>query len=171
MNEMFLLLGTNLGDKQENLRQAKILISKELGKIIKESSIYQSQAWGFESKDDFLNQIIVLDIKENNKEDEKDCAMNLLNTIHTIESKMGRKRENVEQNRYSSRIIDIDILYIGNKIIDSPTLKIPHKHIQDRKFTLMPLAEIAANFIHPKLQKTNKELLMCCQDNGKVEKI
>lgn len=154
--QLYILLGTNLGDRFQNLLTAKNELEMSLGKITSKSGIYETAAWGITNQPSFLNQVLRI---ETNKSPNKTLKM-----ILNIEAKMGRIRE----QKWGPRLIDIDILYFGNKIIDSENLKIPHPFLQDRKFTLLPLAEIASEFMHPIFKKNNQILLMECEDNSEV---
>lgn len=153
----FILLGGNIGDVLNYFQKSIESISKN-STIVKQSSIVQSKAWGFESDDLFLNQVIEIDTQLTPEE--------LLQNLHLIEQKLGRKRIS---NAYSDRTIDLDILYYGEAIIDNNALTIPHPRLHLRRFTLVPLAEIAPNYIHPILLQSNKQLLAVCQDDAIVE--
>jgi len=159
-NSVFLLIGGNLGDRFKLLSQAKFEIQKEIGQIEKESSIYETAAWGFKSENDFLNQVIMISTDFN--------AIEILKLCQEIENKLGRTRES---EQYASRTMDIDILFYNDEIIDFPELKIPHIQLHKRKFTLEPLSEIAPKFVHPSLSKTMKGLLQECSDKSEVKKI
>ena len=155
-NKVFLLLGSNLGDRFLFLSQAKEAIAKEIGEIKLLSSLYESKAWGVEEQGDFLNQVIVCNSLLS--------AHEVLDCCLSIEKKLGRKRK----LRWGERTIDIDVLYYNDDCIDSERLKVPHPAIQDRRFTLIPLVELDANFVHPVWQKTHKALLENCSDNLEV---
>jgi 2-amino-4-hydroxy-6-hydroxymethyldihydropteridine diphosphokinase len=157
MNKVFLLIGGNLGDRKQNLDLAVFNISKTVGKIKKRSAIYESKAWGKTDQPDFLNQVILLESKNN--------ANEILNKILKIETNMGRNRE----EKWAERLIDIDILFFNDAIIETENLKIPHPLIQERMFALKPMAEIDTNFIHPILNKTISELIENCKDELFVE--
>jgi 2-amino-4-hydroxy-6-hydroxymethyldihydropteridine diphosphokinase len=147
MKGKYLLLGTNLGDQLKNLKQAKDLILRNVGFLIESSSIYQTAPWGIQNQPLFLNQVIRI---------ETDLPpLDLLGAIANIEKEMGRKR----YIKWESRLIDIDILFYDNIIIESDQLTIPHREIQNRRFTLVPMNEIASNEIHPVLKKTIDKLL------------
>ncbi len=160
MNTTFLLLGSNLGDSFENLITATNCISNTVGNVLTQSSIYQSPPWGFEHENYFLNQVLMVETLID--------PQDLLVSILDIETKMGRLRNN---KGYESRIIDIDILFYKEVCIDTANLKIPHPLIEKRRFTLMPLAEIAPKLIHPQLGRNMMELLDNCMDFSDVKKI
>jgi 2-amino-4-hydroxy-6-hydroxymethyldihydropteridine diphosphokinase len=159
VNEIYILLGANLGDPITQLGKARELLKHKLGNLVKESSIYQSEAWGVEDQPVFLNQVLLI-------ETDKSADESLL-ICQNIENELGR----IRKEKWGARLIDIDILYFNSEIIDKPLLKIPHPYIQDRKFTLQPLCEIANSYKHPKLNLTNEQLLLICKDNLEVVKI
>ncbi|MFA8450571.1 MAG: 2-amino-4-hydroxy-6-hydroxymethyldihydropteridine diphosphokinase [Bacteroidales bacterium] len=158
MAKSFLLLGGNQGNRTELIQQAELFITQLTGTIVQKSLIYESEAWGFKAENNFLNSVVEI---ETNLSPEK-----LLETVLGIEDKLGRKRSG---EGYSSRTMDIDILFYDNLIIKTPTLTIPHPRLHLRKFTLLPLAEIAPNYTHPELHKTLELLRLECQDNSKVK--
>ena len=157
MNTCYLLLGGNLGDKEKNLKQAIVLLEQKLGSTAKKSSIFITAAWGNTNQPPFYNQAISINTVLS--------PLDLLKEILKIEEQIGRKRTN---DKWQERIIDIDILFYNNEVIELPELKIPHPFIQDRKFVLIPMNEIAPDFIHPVLKKTIKQLLWECKDNLEV---
>ncbi|HTA61264.1 MAG TPA: 2-amino-4-hydroxy-6-hydroxymethyldihydropteridine diphosphokinase [Bacteroidia bacterium] len=161
MNEVYLCLGGNLGNCLVTFEQVCTLIEQTVGKVKKQSSLYQSQAWGMEGAPDFLNQVIMVETKISEEE--------LLIFLLEIEKKLGRER--TETTMYQSRLIDIDVLFFNKKIIKTKTLEIPHPRLYLRKFVLEPLNEIAPNFIHPVLNKSISELLKLCPDTGQVKKL
>ncbi len=150
MNKCVLLLGGNLGQIQTNFAQATAKIECRIGHIIQKSSIYQSEAWGFESSSLFLNQVIIIETELSPTE--------VLQETQQIESEIGRK-EKTQNLAYSSRLIDIDILFFDSKIIESKDLIIPHPRLHLRNFTLIPLVEVLPQFSHPILKKSLTELL------------
>lgn len=152
-----LLLGTNLGQREQFLATAQEQISQHCGAIIKSSSIYETDSWGFDGAP-FLNQVICVETHL------QPAAM--LEKLQMIEKQLGRKRK--YQKAYLSRTIDIDILYFNHLIIKSPDLEIPHPRLHLRKFTLIPLAETLPEFSHPILAKTHLELLAEVEDICKV---
>jgi len=160
MNKAFLLFGSNIGDAIEHIKAAIIALEKSDCLFISKSSFYETLPWGFESNQVFVNQVSLVETKLS--------AEQLLELILKTEIAMGRVR-NAE--RYSSRNIDIDILYYNNEILEIENLSIPHSRLHLRNFTLIPLAEIAPEYIHPIFNKNNQELLEICEDNLSVEKI
>ncbi len=157
--EIFILLGSNLGDRLENLAHARQEIGRLAGQIITTSSIYKTAAWGNEQQPDFYNQVIKVRSALSPEE--------LLVHVLEIEKKAGR----VRNEKWGPRILDIDILFYGDLILSSDLLTIPHPEIPNRKFTLLPLAEIAPDFTHPVNRKTNNQLLTECTDVLSVEKL
>ncbi len=157
---IYILLGGNTGNVAETFHHATRLLKQRIGNIKTTSSLYTSPSWGFDGPD-FLNQVICFSSALDPEE--------LLMYCLAVEKELGRERK--EQGGYASRSIDIDILYMNQHIIELPSLVIPHPRIQDRRFCLMPLTEIAPSFIHPKLGLTQTELLEKTEDKGRVEKI
>ena len=160
MIKLYLLLGGNLGNKQQVFAEARTRLEKQVGIISAQSAIYETEPWGFESEDLFWNQ--ALELKTTLSPEE------VLKQTQLIELELGRIRK---EKQYNSRIIDIDILFFGDQIIKTANLTVPHPRIQERKFALVPLCEIAADFIHPVLQKSIRELLDECPDQMKVKRI
>ena len=158
---VYLLLGSNIEPRIDYLARARRLVYKELGVVEMESLQYESEPWGFDSDTNFLNQ--VLQIRTNLEANE------LLEKSQQIEQQLGRIAKT--EKGYQSRVIDIDLLYYGDEVISEPALQVPHPQIQFRRFTLIPLAEVAPEMKHPVLKKTNLELLDACQDEGKVWKL
>ena len=156
---IFILLGSNLGDRQEHLDRARLEISRHAGEIVTASSVYKTAAWGNTHQPDFYNQVIEV-------HSSLDPAK-LISETQLIEQKMGRTRN----EKWGARIIDIDILFYGNSVLSGESLTIPHPEIANRRFTLLPLAEIAPDFIHPILKKSVREMLSDCKDNLPVEKV
>ena len=159
MRTAYLLIGGNLGDRKENLSKAVSLINEQCGPLTRASSIYETEAWGITDQPSFLNQALVISTSLN--------ARQLIRRVLKIEEEMGR----VRKEKLGPRIIDIDILLFENEIHDLRFLKIPHPEMQNRRFALVPLAEINPSVQHPVLKKTITELLEECPDNLEVKKI
>ncbi len=159
INSAFLLLGSNMGNREEFLNKAIELIGKQVGFIKKKSSLYNTAAWGKNDQNDFLNQVVFIETNS--------TAQKLLSTILKIEQTLGRKRN----EKWAERTIDIDILYFNREILNSKTLTVPHPLIQDRRFALLPLSEIAPNYVHPVLHKNASALLKVCNDKLEVIKL
>ena len=159
MAEVYLLLGSNLGDRQRFLNEATRLLQERVGTVLKRSSIYETEPWGFSNKNNFLNQVLKFETSLNPYE--------LLKIIKAIETKLGRIRKN---QRYSPRCIDVDILFYNDEVYFSDDLVIPHPRLHDRMFTLVPLNEIAPDYLHPILKKTIKKLVNLCTDKLMVKK-
>lgn len=153
----YLSLGTNQGNKLENLQNAIELIAKKVGCITKIASVYKTASWGFESAD-FYNTCIEVSTHLTPK--------NLMQTLLNIENKLGRTRKNKEG--YSDRPIDIDILLFGNKTIISKNVMVPHPRMLERKFVMIPLVEIAPNVTHPTENKILTECLKNCNDSSEI---
>jgi 2-amino-4-hydroxy-6-hydroxymethyldihydropteridine diphosphokinase len=142
MNNVFLLLGSNLGNRRHFLQEAIKLIEQQVAPVIKISSIYETQSWGKTDAPDYLNQVVVIETAISARE--------VLRQILAIELILGRRRE----EKWGSRTIDIDILFYGTKIINEEGLHVPHPELHKRRFTLEPLAEIAPDLVHPAINKS-----------------
>lgn len=152
MNTAYLLLGTNEGDRLKWLEFATDELEDSCGNISQKSSIYETAAWGIEDQPSFLNMAVKL---------ETDLEpLELLEKTNIIEQKAGRQRV----VKWGQRTLDIDILFYNNAVIDEPNLKIPHPEVQNRRFALIPLGEIAPLYVHPTLKKAVNELLIECPD-------
>jgi len=158
MNKTYLLLGSNMGNSRQQLLTAIKNITIQIGKITRQSKLYVTAAWGNTNQADFLNQVIVVETKL--------TAMQMIDTIFTIEKKMGR----VRTLKNAPRVIDIDILFFNQEIIDEKKLSVPHPEIPNRRFVLVPLNELSPNFNHPVLQKKIHQLLTNCTDLLNVKK-
>nr|WP_295925658.1 2-amino-4-hydroxy-6-hydroxymethyldihydropteridine diphosphokinase [uncultured Dyadobacter sp.] len=158
-DHVYLLLGSNLGDRFQVLEAARRYIAVEAGVIVSQSAVYETAPWGLTDQPAFLNQ--VLQIKTHLLPEE------LLRVVLNIEHELGR----VRYERWGARIIDIDVLYYGDMVLDSARLTLPHPRIQDRRFVLAPLAEVAPDFLHPILQQTSEQLFLQCTDTSSVSKI
>lgn len=159
MIDVFLLLGSNLGDREGYLQKAIELIETELGVVTQKSSIYETEAWGKTDEPNYLNQVARINTTLS--------ARQALEKVLQIEAKMGRIRE----EKWGSRIIDIDILFYGQDIINEPGLIVPHPELHNRKFTLEPLNEMASDLQHPVLKKSIFQLKSELKDNLIVKKL
>jgi 2-amino-4-hydroxy-6-hydroxymethyldihydropteridine diphosphokinase len=159
MNKTYLLLGSNMGNSIELLSIANEQIEKKFGKLLLGSNLYATAAWGNTSQPDFLNQVIEVATQLD--------ATDTLKEILSIEKNMGR----IRTVKNAPRIIDIDMLFFNNEIINRSDLIVPHPEIQNRRFVLTPLHEIAPQMIHPVLKKTIDQLLLHCPDQLSVKKI
>jgi 2-amino-4-hydroxy-6-hydroxymethyldihydropteridine diphosphokinase len=157
MKKTYLLLGTNLGDRKRNLEQAIELLEVKGLKIKGRSSIYETAAWGFVDQPSFYNQALEAMTDYSPKE--------LLLIVKSVENEMGR----IKKEKWQERLIDIDILFYNDMIVNDEHLVIPHPEMQNRKFALIPLVELTANQIHPVLRKTTMELLDECEDKLEVK--
>lgn len=156
MSIVLISIGSNLGNRVENNNNAICHMSEGLGKVIAQSPLYESKSWGKSSPNDYINSCILLETDLTPHE--------LIEQIHNIENKMGR----VRLEKYSDRIIDIDILLYDNLVIDSEDLIIPHPHMHDRLFVLVPANQIVPNLEHPLFHKSIQQLLLDCEDESNV---
>lgn len=148
-----------MGNSNEQLFVAKKYIATDIGQITAASSLYTTAAWGNTSQADFLNQVLIIETTL--------TATKLLKSVLAIEKKMGR----VRTIKNAPRIIDIDILFFNNEMVQQKNLVIPHPEIQNRRFVLTPLAELMPAFVHPILKKSINQLLIACKDSLNVQKI
>ncbi|MBK7938480.1 MAG: 2-amino-4-hydroxy-6-hydroxymethyldihydropteridine diphosphokinase [Lewinellaceae bacterium] len=153
---VFLGLGSNIGNRAANLSAAAELISKNIGKIAKKSRLYETQPWGNPEQDLFLNQVVMV----NTTLDPRD----LLDKISKIERELGRER----REKWGPRVLDIDILFYGKRVIRDKGLEVPHPELHKRAFVLVPMMEIAPDWEHPILKKQIDELYMACDDLSEV---
>jgi 2-amino-4-hydroxy-6-hydroxymethyldihydropteridine diphosphokinase len=159
-NTLILSLGGNVGDVRTVFAKAINSIESGLGKVLSQSSIYKTAAWGVENQPDYLNQVLIVETKLK--------PLECLNRVLKLELDLGRIRNG---KKWEERIIDIDILFYDEKIIDLPTLKVPHPFLHKRNFILIPLTEICSDFVHPQLNKTISDLKNECNDSLKVDKV
>jgi 2-amino-4-hydroxy-6-hydroxymethyldihydropteridine diphosphokinase len=156
MSLVYLILGGNRGNRREIIASAIDSVTSKIGPKISASALYESESWGFTSEL-FINQVIAIETNLSPEE--------ILITCQQIEVQLGRIRNGVG---YEARTIDIDLLYYDSAVLESPNLTIPHPRIADRRFVLMPMAEIAPDFIDPLSGKTVIEMLHDCTDISKV---
>ena len=172
-NTVTLLIGGNEGDRVSLLMQAIIEIASRIGTVSAASSLYETEPWGFEAEQNFLNQALVVDTDLSPEE--------VLKEALAIEKDLGRIRPSEDKNpfsapnppfsvkKYSSRPMDIDLIFYNNDIVDTPALQLPHPRMHLRRFVLQPLAQIMPDKIHPKFRKTISQLLAECTDEGVVK--
>jgi 2-amino-4-hydroxy-6-hydroxymethyldihydropteridine diphosphokinase len=159
-NNIYLSLGSNEGNREILIKSAIDLINTSVGKVVKVSSVYESDPLEFNSSKKFLNTCLLLNSEAN--------AQQLLLKLEAIEIKLGRIRK-FEQDQYCDRPIDIDIIFIDDLIINLPELVVPHPKMHLRRFVLEPLAELCPDFVHPILKKTVSVLLKECPDKSKLK--
>ena len=159
MNEVFILLGGNLGDKSKIFEETKKLIGERVGLVTKQSSVYVTEPWGFDSEL-FWNQAIIVETTLNPHE--------ILHQTQTIERSMGRANKSTH---YEARTMDIDLLFYNDLKLNTSDLVLPHPKIAERKFVLIPLNEIAPEKCHPVSGLKVEEMLRLCSDPLKVERI
>jgi len=158
MKSVFLLLGANLGDRAATLRRAVELLRQRVGPVLKTSARYETAPWGLTDQPAFLNQAVEVQTTF--------APLDLLRATQAIEESLGR----VRREKWGARLIDIDLLFFGNEVFNFPELKIPHPFLPERRFALVPLADIAPGFVHPTLRKTVRELLAECPDGSEVKR-
>jgi 2-amino-4-hydroxy-6-hydroxymethyldihydropteridine diphosphokinase len=156
MPRLYLLLGGNLGDRPLYLAQAREHIAAQIGAVIQSSALYETAAWGKTDQPAFLNQVLEVQTELTPEQ--------VLQGINGIEQELGR----VRQEHWGARVIDIDILFYDDLVLQSQRLTIPHPQLHLRRFTLLPLAEIAPSLEHPVLQKSVTQLLQDCPDELEV---
>lgn len=156
MNTIYIQLGSNMGDRNSYIKESLLQIENLLGTIICESKTYESRPWGVTEQREFLNKVICVNSEFS--------ANEALKNLQKIEKKLGRKRK----EKWGERTIDLDILFYNQETINTKELTVPHPHIQDRKFVLIPFAEMNGKFIHPTLKKDIFALLNKCKDTEKV---
>ena len=158
LKRVYFSLGSNLGDKKKNLHDA-IELLKERVRITKISSIYETPPLGFVSNDFFLNLCVQAEVSLD--------PLDLLVFTQSVEKKIGRLKKSVD-NQYSSRVIDIDIIFFDHLVLNHENLVLPHKFFRDRKFVLFPLYEIGGELIDPLTHKTVSQLINECSDRSNI---
>jgi len=147
-------MGSNLGNRLSSLRKAVLLIKNEVANIIKTSDVFETPPFGITNQPRFLNACILI---------ETDMPpLNLLEKLKKIEEQMGR----IQRFKWGPREIDLDIVFYDEEVVNEPTLKIPHPHMHERPFVLIPLNQISPKWIHPTLKKTVEQMTSESQDSG-----
>ncbi|KAA9339129.1 2-amino-4-hydroxy-6-hydroxymethyldihydropteridine diphosphokinase [Hymenobacter busanensis] len=153
----YLLLGSNLGDRVATLHRALVALAEQAGKIVAVSSVYETAAWGFEAQPAFLNQAVQFSTALSPEA--------LLGACQQVEQEAGREREEL----WGPRTLDVDILLYDEVVLDQPRLVLPHPRLPNRRFALVPLADLAPNVMHPTLNQSVQQLLANCPDTLPVE--
>ena len=156
LNKAYLLIGGNMGNRLANIDKAVNLLQKHIGNIIARSSVYETAPWGIKQQSSFLNLAVEIDTEYQ--------AGDLMRLLLKIEAEMGR----IRQEKYGPRTIDLDIIFFNQEVVETAELIIPHKEMQNRRFVLQPLSEIAPLLVHPVLKKTVLQLLEECPDDSEV---
>ncbi len=158
----YILFGSNMGDKDALFAQACLLINNRCGRVVQVSAAYESEPWGFEAEEWFLNRIIVVETEKGPEE--------MLQLLLDIERELGRIRH-PEIQGYTSRTADLDLLYFGQRVINTDTLTVPHPRLHLRRFALVPMCEVAPEWVHPVFGLTQQELLQQCPDKCVVREM
>ncbi len=159
MQTIYIGIGGNIGRRERFIAAAVQLIATEIGRVAAESQLYKTAPWGMDDADDFLNAVV-----EVHTDLDADTVMM---TCLRIEHRLGRKRSIL--GKYTSRTIDLDLLFYGQEVIRVSSLTVPHPQLENRRFVLQPLAEIAPAFTHPILKRSMRDLLNDCADETKIE--
>ncbi|NQY67700.1 MAG: 2-amino-4-hydroxy-6-hydroxymethyldihydropteridine diphosphokinase [Flavobacteriales bacterium] len=160
MNELVVIIGGNTGDRVYIMQAAIEKLELAVGLVLEKSGIYESEPWGFESVNPFLNQVLILETALDPNQ--------VLEKINQIENELGRERG---ADQFIDRTMDIDILFYNKDIVETNNLIIPHKELANRRFVLDPLFEIVPEYHHPKLGKTIREIRVECLDNSMVKNV
>ncbi|GAB3651153.1 2-amino-4-hydroxy-6-hydroxymethyldihydropteridine diphosphokinase [Echinicola sediminis] len=156
MEQVVLLIGGNMGDREGLMEQALEKLGKHFD-LTKKSALYETEAWGGESSGNYLNRALVVETAHS--------PMQVLDLCQKVEKELGRKRD----RKWGDRTMDIDIIFYGDRVIRTDRLKVPHPLMGERRFVLLPIVEILPDFVHPLLQKDMKGMLTDCLDPSKVQ--
>jgi len=154
--QVYLHLGSNIGDRMAMLAKAEALIAQRIGAIERRSNYYETAAWGKTDQPNFINYALRIETEQ--------TAEAVLKTIHEIEAECGRERK----EKWTARVLDIDIVFFGNEVIDTKALTVPHPHMQNRNFVLIPMMDIADDYLHPILGLRMDELYEQSEDDLEV---
>ena len=168
MDEVYLILGSNIGDSKAIMEMALNAIGAKLGTITQKSAYYETAPWGDLEQPAYLNLVVAVKPDWKNNIDVKGFATWFMQELLEIERSLGRKRD--ANNQFGPRTIDIDLLSFGKVVMETELLHLPHPRMHLRKFVLVPLCEIAPLWMHPILGKSVEELLTICPDMGFVIK-
>ena len=160
METAYVLFGSNLGDKEAIFSQACLLINNRCGRVVKVSASYESEPWGFEADEWFLNRVVVVETELE--------PFEMLQRLLDIVKELGRVRH-PEIQGYTSRTADLDLLYYGDRVVCSEALTLPHPRLHLRRFALLPMCEVAPDWRHPVFGLTQRELLQRCPDQSAVK--
>ncbi|MDD2983754.1 MAG: 2-amino-4-hydroxy-6-hydroxymethyldihydropteridine diphosphokinase [Crocinitomicaceae bacterium] len=158
---IYIGIGSNEGDRLSIFQDALLQLKRNLGIFMHNSSIYETEPWGFESSASFYNAVLQFETEHG--------PLEVLNILQFIEKQAGRKRS--EEAVYENRTLDLDLLYYDDQQIDEANLIVPHPKISERNFVLLPLAEINPDWIDPKHEKTIQELIEVTEDKSEVKKL
>jgi 2-amino-4-hydroxy-6-hydroxymethyldihydropteridine diphosphokinase len=156
VNTAFLHLGSNEGNRLEMIDKATAMIEGQIGKLLIKSSLYETEAWGMKDQPDFINQAVKIDTPH--------TSLETLQLCKKIEHELG----SMKKEKWGQRSIDIDLLFWNESIISDENISLPHPQIENRNFVLIPLMEIAGEFIHPVLNKSIEEIFDECEDDCEV---
>lgn len=156
-----LVIGSNLDDRLSYMKRAQSSLEVHVGKLIGKSSVYVSPPWGYNSSNEYYNQVLLFDTSL--------TADHLLHFCLRIEKLLGRVR--TEKQGYADRTIDIDIMFLGEEVIDTKDLTLPHPRMHERKFCLLPLFEVNPDWVHPSMSKGLVELIESCSDESSISRL
>jgi len=154
MQELIIGLGSNLGDRRKNIETAIELIRAQIGPVAAVSTFIETEPWGFESNNQFLNCAVIIEVGDENDANGRLSPSGIIEILQSIESGFGRVRTGV----YTDRAIDLDILFYSDRIINEPGLTVPHPKLHERDFILMSLMELCPDKVHPVLGKSVREI-------------
>lgn len=158
LHSVYMLLGANLGDRLHTLTQARTLIAERIGTVSRQSAIYETAPWGVTDQPTYLNQVLIVETEL--------MPEAVLKQTQAIETELGR----IRLEKWGARLIDIDLLYYDQLVLETTFLTLPHPYLHQRRFTLVPLSEVAPDFEHPVRQETSLSLLEALTDDSDVHR-